>query len=84
MDQNTPRIIYLDRYYASPEECCIVEQISRPTMQRRIRDGKLQSIKIGMTRLVEKRAGLEAGPNTEPPDASGEASRNPLPRRLRT
>ena len=57
MDQKTPRLIDLDRYYASPEECCIAERISRPTMQRRIRDGKLQTIKIGMTRLIEKRAG---------------------------
>jgi hypothetical protein len=57
MDQKTPRIIDLDRYYASPEECCLAEQISRPTMQRRIRDGKLQSIKIGMTRLIERPAG---------------------------
>jgi len=37
MDQKTSRVIDLDRYYASPEECCIAERISRPTMQRRIR-----------------------------------------------
>ena len=62
MDQKTSRVIDLDRYYASPEECCIAERISRPTMQRRVRNGKLQSIKIGMTRLIEKPAVTAAVP----------------------
>ena len=54
MDQNNPRLIDLDRYYASPVECCLALGISQPTLTKLIREGRLQSIKIGRTRLIEK------------------------------
>lgn len=53
MDQSTPRIIDLDRY-CSPEEYCVAVRISYPTLQVRIRDGRVKSIKVGPARLIEK------------------------------
>ena len=55
MDQNTPRIIDLDRY-CSPEEYCVTAGISYPNLQRRINSGRVKSIKIGPARLIEKPA----------------------------
>jgi excisionase family DNA binding protein len=54
MDDNTPRKIDLDRYYNSAEEACVALQISRPTLHRRISEGKLRTIKLRWMRLIEK------------------------------
>jgi excisionase family DNA binding protein len=51
MDQN---VIDLSRYYPSPEAACVALGISRPTLQVKVREGKLRSIKVGRTRLFEK------------------------------
>jgi len=56
VDQNSPRIVDLDLYYASPVECCVALGISQPTLTKLIRENKLRSIKIGRTRLIEKPA----------------------------
>lgn len=60
MDQdNNSRVINLDRYYASPAACCVAEGISQPTLTKRIREGRVRSIKIGRTRLIEKPAAAD-------------------------
>jgi excisionase family DNA binding protein len=56
MDQNTPRVINLDRYFETPESACVALRISRPTLYRRVKDGVLRTVKIGPTRLIEKPA----------------------------
>jgi excisionase family DNA binding protein len=56
MDDNTPRKIDLDRYYNSAEEACVALQISRPTLHRRISEGKLRTVKLRWMRLIEKPA----------------------------
>jgi excisionase family DNA binding protein len=54
MAQDT-RVIDLDRYYNSIEEACLALRISRPTLHRRISEGKLRTIKLRWMRLIEKR-----------------------------
>jgi excisionase family DNA binding protein len=61
MAQENTRIIDLDHYYASPAECCVALNISQPTLTKRIREGKLRSVTIGRTRLIEKPRGPRAG-----------------------
>jgi excisionase family DNA binding protein len=58
MDWNpeNPRMIDLNRYYDSPAAACMALGISQPTLTKLIRDGKLRSVKIGRTRLIEKAA----------------------------
>jgi len=58
MPQTTeqPRVIDLDRYYESPAAACVALGISQPKLTKLISEGKLRSIKIGRTRLIEKAA----------------------------
>jgi excisionase family DNA binding protein len=55
MKPNTenPRVIDLDRYYESPAAACVALGISQPKLTTLIREGKLGSINIGRTRLIE-------------------------------
>ena len=55
MEPNS-RIIDLDRYFESPASACVSLGISQPKLTKLIRDGKLTSIKVGRTRLIEKPA----------------------------
>jgi excisionase family DNA binding protein len=59
-----PRVIDLDRYYDNPAACCLALGISQPTLTKLVRDGKVRSIKIGRTRLIERETG-EPGPRAE-------------------
>ena len=52
---NKPGVIDLERYYESPVAACVALGISQPKLTKLIREGKVQSIKIGRTRLIEKR-----------------------------
>jgi excisionase family DNA binding protein len=54
MNQDTPRVIHLDRYFETPESACVALRISRPTLYKRIREGTVNTLKIGPTRLIEK------------------------------
>jgi excisionase family DNA binding protein len=53
---NKPGVIDLDRYYESPVAACVALGVSQPKLTKLIREGKVQSIKIGRTRLIEKPA----------------------------
>jgi excisionase family DNA binding protein len=53
MDQN---VIDLSCYYPSPEAACVALGISRPTLQVKVREGTLRSIKVGRTPLIERPA----------------------------
>jgi excisionase family DNA binding protein len=53
---NQPRVIDLDRYYESPAAACVALGISQPKLTKLISEGKLKSIKVGRTRLIEKQA----------------------------
>jgi excisionase family DNA binding protein len=46
----------LSRYFESPEAACVALGISRPTLQVKVREGTVRSIKIGRTRLIERPA----------------------------
>jgi hypothetical protein len=50
-------VIDLDRYYDSPAACCVERGISQPTLTKLIRGGRVRSIKIGRTRLIEREPG---------------------------
>ena len=50
------RVIDLDRYYGSIEEACVALGISRPTLYRRISEGKLRTTKLRWMRLIERPA----------------------------
>jgi excisionase family DNA binding protein len=50
------RLVDLDRYFDSPAAACVALGISQPKLTRLISKGKLRSIKIGRTRLIEKAA----------------------------
>jgi excisionase family DNA binding protein len=54
-----PRVIDLDLYYESPAAACLALGISQPTLTKIIREGKIRSIKIGRTRLIEREAWAE-------------------------
>jgi len=51
-----PRVLDRDRYYESPAAACVPLGVSQPKLTKLIREGKLRSIKIGRTRLIEKTA----------------------------
>jgi excisionase family DNA binding protein len=51
---SNPRVINLDDYFETPAEACVGLGISIPTLTKRVREGKIPSIKIGMFRLVER------------------------------
>ena len=60
MPQNTPRVINLDDYYDSPEQCCVELGWSTPGLYRRIQKGEVETILIGRTRLIKRQPKMAA------------------------
>ena len=53
---NIPRVIDLDRCYESPAAACVALGIIQPKLTMLVREGKVRSIKIVRSRIIEKSA----------------------------